>query len=153
MEAQTRIPSPGAELISVRIGEQAYAIDIMAVREIRGWSAATPLPHAPSHVLGMMNLRGAILPVIDAAVRLGLPPTAAPRPVIVVLDVDGLSSGFIADRVSDILSLPRQAIEPPPAPRVANATTNSWRPSAAASIRRAAAAASRAEDRSLIAST
>ena len=46
MEAQTRIPSPGAELISVRIGEQAYAIDIMAVREIRGWSAATPLPRS-----------------------------------------------------------------------------------------------------------
>lgn len=38
----TRIPAPGAELISVRIGDQAYAIDIMAVREIRGWSAATP---------------------------------------------------------------------------------------------------------------
>ena len=42
--AASRIPSPGAELISVRIGEQAYAIDIMAVREIRGWTAATPLP-------------------------------------------------------------------------------------------------------------
>ena len=42
----------------------------MAVREIRGWSAATPLPHAPPHVLGMMNLRGAILPVIDHRQRL-----------------------------------------------------------------------------------
>ena len=71
MEVSTsRIPSPGAELISVRIGDQAYAIDIMAVREIRGWTAATPLPHAPPHVLGMMNLRGAILPVIDLGARL-----------------------------------------------------------------------------------
>ena len=48
----SRVPQPGAELISVRIGDQSYAIDIMAVREIRGWTAATPLPHAPTMCWG-----------------------------------------------------------------------------------------------------
>ncbi len=44
----------------------------MSVREIRGWAAATPLPHAPSYVRGMVNLRGVILPVVDLGSRLGL---------------------------------------------------------------------------------
>ena len=47
----------GAELLSVRIGTQEFAIDIMSVREIRGWIASTPLPHAPSYIRGMINLR------------------------------------------------------------------------------------------------
>jgi purine-binding chemotaxis protein CheW len=46
-----------AELISVRLGEQLFALDIMAVREIRGWTASTPLPNAPPHVLGTISGR------------------------------------------------------------------------------------------------
>ena len=115
MEAQTRIPSPGAELISVRIAEQAYAIDIMAVREIRGWSAATPLPHAPPHVLGMMNLRGAILPVIDLGARLGLgPANPSASSVVVVAQIGEAQMGLVVDAVSDILSVtPEMAQETP----------------------------------------
>ena len=65
------MPAAGSELICVSIGEHLYAIDIMQVREIRGWTASTPLPHAPPHVLGMINLRGSILPVIDLGSLLG----------------------------------------------------------------------------------
>ena len=113
--AALRIPSPGAELISVRIGEQAYAIDIMAVREIRGWTAATPLPHAPPHVLGMMNLRGAILPVIDLGARLGLGaanPTASS--VVVVAQIGEAQMGLVVDAVSDILTVAPEQIRPVP---------------------------------------
>ena len=63
--------SAGHELIIVEISRQKFAIDIMSVREIRGWTTSTPLPHAPAHVLGMINLRGAILPVVDLGARLG----------------------------------------------------------------------------------
>ena len=107
MEVSTsRIPSPGAELISVRIGDQAYAIDIMAVREIRGWTAATPLPHAPPHVLGMMNLRGAILPVIDLGARLGLGPASpSASSVVVVAQIGEAQMGLVVDAVSDLLGL------------------------------------------------
>ena len=115
MEAQTRIPSPGAELISVRIAEQAYAIDIMAVREIRGWSAATPLPHAPSHVLGMMNLRGAILPVIDLGARLGLgPANPSASSVVVVAQIGEAQMGLVVDAVSDILTVTDENMQPTP---------------------------------------
>ena len=115
MEAQTRIPSPGAELISVRIAEQAYAIDIMAVREIRGWSAATPLPHAPPHVLGMMNLRGAILPVIDLGARLGLgPANPSASSVVVVAQIGEAQMGLVGDAVSDILTVTNENIQRTP---------------------------------------
>jgi purine-binding chemotaxis protein CheW len=111
----SRIPLPGAELISVRIGDQAYAIDIMAVREIRGWTAATPLPHAPAHVLGMMNLRGAILPVIDLGARLGLGP-ASPNAssVVVVAQIGDVQMGLVVDAVSDILTVTEGLIQPAP---------------------------------------
>lgn len=111
----SRIPLPGAELISVRIGDQAYAIDIMAVREIRGWTAATPLPHAPPHVLGMMNLRGAILPVIDLGARLGLGPTTPnSSSVVVVAQIGEVQMGLVVDAVSDILTVTEGLIQPAP---------------------------------------
>ena len=59
------------ELISFRIGAQEFCVDIMAVREIRGWTAATALPQSPSFVRGVINLRGAVLPIVDLAARLG----------------------------------------------------------------------------------
>ena len=121
----TRIPAPGAELISVRIGDQAYAIDIMAVREIRGWSAATPLPHAPPHVLGMMNLRGAILPVIDLGARLGLGaanPTASS--VVVVAQIGEAQVGLVVDAVSDILTVTEGLIQA--APEVGSRDSNAF---------------------------
>lgn len=57
-----KLPTACAELITVRIGDQPFAIDIMSVREVRGWATSTPLPRAPPYVRGMINLRGVILP-------------------------------------------------------------------------------------------
>ena len=111
----SRIPAPGVELIAVRIADQAYAVDIMAVREIRGWTAATPLPHAPPHVLGMMNLRGAILPVIDLGARLGLGPgTPSASSVVVVAQIGDAQMGLVVDAVSDILTVTEGLIQPAP---------------------------------------
>ncbi|MEM7741292.1 MAG: chemotaxis protein CheW, partial [Pseudomonadota bacterium] len=52
------------EVISFRVHEDEYCVNIMTVREIRGWSPATRLPHAPEYVRGVINLRGAVLPII-----------------------------------------------------------------------------------------
>ena len=62
------------ELIAFAVGEQEFCIDVMSVREIRGWTPATVLPHSQSFVRGVINLRGAVLPIVDLAVRLGFPP-------------------------------------------------------------------------------
>lgn len=103
------------ELLSFRIGDQEYCIDIMSVREIRGWTRATPLPHAPAHVKGVINLRGTVLPVIDLGLRLGMDAIAEDeRNVIVVVQVGGVHSGLLVDSVSDILGIPQEALQPPP---------------------------------------
>ncbi|MBI2718408.1 MAG: chemotaxis protein CheW [Rhizobiales bacterium] len=60
----------GHMLISFDIADQGYCLDVMAVRKIRGWTQATSLPASPSHVRGVINLRGTVLPVVDLARRL-----------------------------------------------------------------------------------
>lgn len=103
------------ELLSFRLAEQEYSVDIMSVREIRGWTRATPLPHAPAHVRGVINLRGTVLPVVDLSTRLGMPPVEGDaRNVIIVVQVGGQSAGLLVDAVSDILALPRSELQPPP---------------------------------------
>lgn len=96
----------GRELIIVEIAAQLFAIDIMSVREIRGWTASTRLPHAPGHVLGMINLRGQVLPVIDFAARLGLTPSEPnTASVVIVAEIGGRLVGLLVDAVCDILTL------------------------------------------------
>ena len=103
------------ELIAFRVGGQEFCLDIMSVRDIRGWTPATPLPHAPHYVRGVINLRGAVLPVIDLASRLGFSqtePTA--RHVIIVTRVAGKSLGLLVDGVSDILTVTDESIQATP---------------------------------------
>lgn len=103
------------ELISFRIGEQEYCVDIMAVREIRGWAAATPLPQSPPYVRGVINLRGAVLPIIDLANRLGFGVTEADaRHVIIVVRIGNRVVGLLVDAVSEILTTTADAIQPTP---------------------------------------
>lgn len=108
-------PSEQSELLSFRVGESEYSVDIMSVREIRGWTRATSLPHSPSYVHGVINLRGTVLPVIDLERRLGLGSNEPnERSVIIVVDHDGRTVGMRVDAVSDILTVSRTAIQPPP---------------------------------------
>ena len=107
---------PGdAELLSFHVSEHEYSVDIMSVREIRGWTRTTSLPHSPSYVRGVINLRGTVLPVIDLAARLGLGTTEPEdRNVIIVVDVGGRTIGLRVDAVSDILAIPAEQLKPPP---------------------------------------
>ena len=103
------------ELITFRIGRQEFCVDIMSVREIRGWTPATPLPRAPSYMKGVINLRGAVLPIVDLGARLGLgvsDPTA--RHVIMVAHIGGRTVGLLVDAVSDIIELTDDAVQATP---------------------------------------
>jgi purine-binding chemotaxis protein CheW len=103
------------ELIAFCIGEQEYCVDIMAVREIRGWSPATPLPQTPDYMRGVINLRGAVLPIMDLATRLGLAACETTvRSVIIVVKVDDRMVGLLVDAVSDILSVTQDLIQATP---------------------------------------
>ncbi|WP_421739595.1 chemotaxis protein CheW [Caulobacter sp.] len=103
------------ELISFRVGDQEYCVNIMAVREIRGWSPATSLPQSPSYMRGVINLRGAVLPIMDLAARIGMPmvePTV--RSVFIVVQAGDRTAGLLVDAVSDILSINDDMVQPTP---------------------------------------
>jgi purine-binding chemotaxis protein CheW len=103
------------ELIAFRIADQEFCVDIMLVREIRGWTPATPLPRTPSYVKGVINLRGAVLPIVDLGARLGLTteePSA--RHVIMVVTVGGRTLGLLVEAVSDIINLSDDMVQPTP---------------------------------------
>ena len=103
------------EFLSFRIGDSEYSVEIMSVREIRGWTRTTSLPHAPRFVRGVINLRGTVLPVVDLAMRLGLEETEPEdRNVIIVVDVGSRVMGLRVDAVSDILSFTKDQLQPPP---------------------------------------
>ncbi|SLN31713.1 Chemotaxis protein CheW [Roseivivax jejudonensis] len=103
------------ELVSFAIGEQDFCMDIMLVREIRGWTNVTMLPHAPSYILGVINLRGAVVPIVDLASRLGLIPLEpTPRHVIIIAVLGDQTVGFLVSAVSDILGIAPSEIKPPP---------------------------------------
>lgn len=103
------------EIIAFHLGEQQFCIRTTAIREIRGWAAATPLPHAPPDVLGVMNLRGSVIPVIDLAAKLGVrSATHTDRSAIVVAEIGDNIIGLVVDRVSDILSIASDQIQPVP---------------------------------------
>ncbi len=116
MKQTTKNAAEGArELIAFRIGDQEFCVDIMSVREIRGWTPATALPHSPGFVLGVINLRGAVLPIIDLSARLGMAdadPSA--RHVIIVTQVYDKLVGLLVDAVSDILTVTDENIQPTP---------------------------------------
>lgn len=103
------------EFITFEIGDRRLGIDVMAIREIRAWSPATPLPNTPAYVRGVVNLRGAVLPVLDLSQRLGWGATEpSGRHVIIVVRVAEQLQGIIVDAVSDIVMLNQTDIQPVP---------------------------------------
>lgn len=103
------------DLISFQVRDQAFCIDLMAIREIRGWTQATPLPQSPAFIRGVVNLRGTVLPIIDLGARLGLGRTeATARHAILVAEVGARIIGLLVDGVSEILSLPASSLQATP---------------------------------------
>jgi len=108
------------QLISFAIGDDQYGVDIMAVREIKGWTEITPLPRQPQYVRGVLNLRGVIVPIVDLRCRFGQGLTEATvLHIVIIVHIAGKPVGLLADRVLDIVSL--DSTEVKPVPRVAQA--------------------------------
>ena len=109
------IASAGRELIRIGVGGQDYCVSVAAVREIRGWTPATPIPGAPDYIVGVINLRGLVLPILDLRVRLGAE-AAEPgaRSAVVVCEIHGRTIGLLVDAVSDILTVTAEQLQPTP---------------------------------------
>ncbi|WP_198683403.1 chemotaxis protein CheW [Peristeroidobacter agariperforans] len=120
MSSDMNVAPAHQQILTFQLGEQVFGVDILRVREIRGWSAVTSVPETPAHVLGVLNLRGAVVPIIDLRARLGLPGAeATATTVIIVLTVrvgDGRRDfGLVVDAVSDVSDLQPSDIRETPA--------------------------------------
>jgi purine-binding chemotaxis protein CheW len=104
-----------AQLVCFRIGTETFGVDIFAVREIVRVQEITQIPGAPDFVLGVINLRGRIISVVDLGRQLGMAPseiTLASR--ILVIQFDGVSVGFLVDAATSVIKVAGDAIDPPP---------------------------------------
>jgi purine-binding chemotaxis protein CheW len=110
-----RAATAPSQFISFAIGDDQYGVDIMAVREIKGWSEITHLPKQPDYVRGVLNLRGVIVPIIDLRCRFGQGLTeATPLHIVIIVQIGSRPVGLLADRVLDIVSLDASQIQAVP---------------------------------------
>lgn len=130
MHSQSAAPrSAGAlteqqQYLTFNLGEEMFAIGILAIREIIEYGHLTEVPMTPPFIRGVLNLRGAVLPVVDLAVRFGRPPGEITKRSCVVIIETGVTSqggqgpvhqmGIVVDAVSEVLEIPAADIEPPP---------------------------------------
>jgi purine-binding chemotaxis protein CheW len=103
------------EFLAFKLGQEEYGIDILKVQEIRGYEAPTRMVNAPASVLGVLNLRGVIVPVLDLRLKFNMAYTAYDsQTVTIVLNVGNRVIGMVVDAVSDVVALQREEIKPAP---------------------------------------
>lgn len=110
----------GRQYLTFHLGGESYGVDILRVQEIKGWSAVTHVPNSPDYMLGVLNLRGEIIPIVDLRVRFGMAELEyLPTTVVIVLRVNGRSGvrrtmGIVVDGVSDVLNIAETMVKPTP---------------------------------------
>lgn len=112
--------SSGDEYLTFCLGQEHYGVDILSVKEIRGWENPTLIPNAPDYVKGVINIRGIIIPIIDLRIQFGFSDiTYTPTTVVIVLAVQSGNHermvGFVVDAVSDVLNADSSEITSAPA--------------------------------------
>ncbi len=113
--AETGFAADERQYLTFRLGDEEYGVEILAVQEIKGYSAITPVPNTPAYVTGVMNLRGTIVPVVDLRAKFAMSETQyTPFTVIIVVKVGAKIMGLIVDAVSDVLNIPRADIQATP---------------------------------------
>jgi purine-binding chemotaxis protein CheW len=106
--------SEATQLVVFKIDKSEYALPVAQVGEILRMVAIAPVPEAPEWLPGVINLRGRVIPVIDLRIRLGLEhvPVGVNTPILVA-EADGQTVGLVADSVTELLTVPLDAVEPP----------------------------------------
>ena len=104
------------QYLTFQLGDEEYAIDILSVQEIKSWTSVTPLPQSPPYMLGVINLRGAIVPVIDLRRRFDLPEREiSPITTVVIVSADSDDGqkvvGLVVDCVSEVYHLASNQIQ------------------------------------------
>jgi purine-binding chemotaxis protein CheW len=115
----SELPLQARQYLTFELAGQNYGLDILRVQEIKGWERPTRLPHSPPHVQGVINLRGAVVPIIDLRRRFGLPDSPPGHTtVVIVVRVESargeLTAGLVVDAVCEVCSLEAAQLRAPP---------------------------------------
>ncbi|WP_342071638.1 chemotaxis protein CheW [Yoonia algicola] len=103
------------EFVTLVAGGQSFCIEITQIREIRRWTPVTLLPHSPPYVLGVINLRGAVIPILDLAAKLGFQPIEpTERHVIIIIAIEERIVGLLVESVSEILGISSDMVRDTP---------------------------------------
>jgi purine-binding chemotaxis protein CheW len=103
------------EFLTFTLGSENYALDILAVKEIRGYEAPTKIANAPSFIKGVINLRGDIVPIVDLRIKFNVgSATYDEFTIVIVLHIHNRIVGMVVDGVSDVVSLSKEQLRPPP---------------------------------------
>lgn len=106
---------PQVQLVTFRLGREEFGLDVFAVHEILRWQEVTPVPRAPAFVEGVIDVRGALVPVVDLRRRFELPDVSTGAETrIVLVEFGGERLGLVVDAVTEVLRVPETALSPPP---------------------------------------
>jgi purine-binding chemotaxis protein CheW len=115
----------GREFLGFTLGKEEYGIDILKVREIRGYEAVTRIANAPDFIKGVVNLRGVIVPIVDMRIKFKVGEAVYDQfTVVVILEIAGRIVGVVVDSVSDVFTLTPEEIKP--APEMSSAFNTSY---------------------------
>ncbi len=115
LQQQIGLTTDGNQFLTFNLGEELYGVDILRVQEIKGYTAVTKIPNTPSHIKGVLNLRGTIVPIIELRTKFSMPTIDYTAfTVIIVVVVRDKVMGLVVDAVSDVLNIDKKDIQPPP---------------------------------------
>jgi len=114
MKTQTKESvAPSMQIVCFNVGKEEYGIEILKVQEILKLPEVTPLPKSAEYILGVIDLRGKVIPIIDLGVRFGISEKSAQNKRAIVVDIKRKRIGLAIDQVSHVVKLEQKDIEPP----------------------------------------
>jgi purine-binding chemotaxis protein CheW len=115
LHQQIGLTTDDNQFLTFNLGEELYGVDILRVQEIKGYTAVTKIPNTPSHIKGVLNLRGTIVPIVELRTKFGMPTIDYTAfTVIIVVVVRDKVMGLVVDAVSDVLNIDKKDIQAPP---------------------------------------
>jgi len=115
LNQQIGLTDDGSQFLTFNLGDELYGVDILRVQEIKGYTTVTKIPNTPSHIKGVLNLRGTIVPIVELRTKFGMPTIDYTAfTVIIVVVVRDKVMGLVVDSVSDVLNIDKKDIQPPP---------------------------------------
>lgn len=119
MESVASLSTAENQYLTFMLAGEEYGVDILTVQELRGWEHTTPIPNTPAFVLGVINLRGVVVPIVDLRARFGLAAMEyGPTTVVIIVKVEAAGKervlGIVVDAVSEVYDINKDDMQPPP---------------------------------------